>query len=146
MLALVLSLTIITYALGAFDCSKKSDCFSCVQTKSWSGDPCRWCPVDQKCHAKGSLLNDCENWQNIVAEEWCESTPYARVCLNGLAPSQGSTIFIVKSQVFVQGQMDAQVYRTNRMGWAFRNAAILMTTAIKRATQKSESNWSEFIS
>ena len=40
-------------------CNKHKDCHTCISHKTWSKSPCRWCPLDQSCHAQWSLRNHC---------------------------------------------------------------------------------------
>ncbi|XP_045157553.2 lipase ZK262.3-like [Mercenaria mercenaria] len=40
-------------------CSRYKDCHTCASHKTWSNSPCRWCPLDQQCHAKWSPRNHC---------------------------------------------------------------------------------------
>ena len=56
-------------------CITKTDCISCTSHKSWSGASCRWCPVDEKCHAHGAIFtNPCRRSQNIVNNFNCNRT------------------------------------------------------------------------
>ena len=55
-------------------CDSKRDCVSCTNHRSWSGDPCRWCPRDNECHAYGAFLaNPCPRTENIVRAAACAS-------------------------------------------------------------------------
>ena len=57
-------------------CITKTNCISCTNHLSWSRFPCRWCPVDEKCHAHGAIFtNPCRRSQNIVNNFNCNSTP-----------------------------------------------------------------------
>ena len=45
-------------------------CVSCTSHKSWTGFPCRWCPVDGNCHPYDAIItNPCRISQNIVNKE-----------------------------------------------------------------------------
>ena len=57
-------------------CITKTNCSSCTNHLSWSGFPCRWCPKDEKCHARGAIFtNPCRKSQNIVNKFNCNRTP-----------------------------------------------------------------------
>ncbi|XP_052778411.1 lipase ZK262.3-like [Mya arenaria] len=58
------------------DCDSEMDCVSCTRTESWDGDPCRWCPLDNACHAFGSLVNSCRKDQNIILPNNCYQKTY----------------------------------------------------------------------
>ena len=60
------------------NCHDESDCVSCTQHKTWSGENCRWCPRDKECHAQGSLLNKCSRTENIVKPSDCDKIVYAK--------------------------------------------------------------------
>ena len=56
-------------------CITKTNCISCTNHLSWSRFPCRWCPVDEKCHTHGAIFaNPCRRSQNIVNNFNCNST------------------------------------------------------------------------
>ena len=81
------SLTVI-FALLSFSCSNawlvgencndQSDCVSCTNHKTWSGENCRWCPRDMACHAQGSLVNKCSRTENIKNPDDCSKIVYAK--------------------------------------------------------------------
>ena len=54
------------------DCSKYTDCGSCVSASSLFV-PCRWCPKfgDVSCHQVGSLSNSCESDEQVRACDRC---------------------------------------------------------------------------
>ncbi|KAL4239173.1 hypothetical protein ACF0H5_003875 [Mactra antiquata] len=52
-------------------CNEHKDCKTCTRHKTWNQEPCRWCPLDQECHAKWSLRNHCKWNQNILSERKC---------------------------------------------------------------------------
>ena len=55
-------------------CDSKQNCVSCTKHKSWSGQPCRWCPRDKKCHAHGAVFtNPCSRTENVVSASACNS-------------------------------------------------------------------------
>eukprot|EP00475_Leptophrys_vorax_P022984 TRINITY_DN3130_c0_g1_i1.p1 TRINITY_DN3130_c0_g1~~TRINITY_DN3130_c0_g1_i1.p1 ORF type:complete len:197 (-),score=23.11 TRINITY_DN3130_c0_g1_i1:47-637(-) len=93
---LVLCMSVVLSPLASstkllFDCSKQTSCSSCVTTSTWTGSACRWCPVDNKCHAEGAILtNPCETWQNVLETKWCKNTATQRVCPSGALPTQGT--------------------------------------------------------
>ena len=56
-------------------CKTRVDCISCTSHPSWTGFPCRWCPVDGKCHPYGAIItNPCRISQNIVNKERCPTS------------------------------------------------------------------------
>ena len=56
-------------------CKTRIDCISCTSHPSWTGFPCRWCPVDGKCHPYGAIItNPCRISQNIVNKERCPTS------------------------------------------------------------------------
>ena len=59
------------YKTAQAACNDYKDCVTCTTHKTWSGDPCRWCPVDRQCRAKGSWFNKCSITQNIVDKNKC---------------------------------------------------------------------------
>ena len=59
------------------DCHSQRDCVSCTNTKSWSGENCRWCPRDQACHAQASLANECSRAENIINPNDCDTIVHA---------------------------------------------------------------------
>lgn len=78
------------------DCDSFDDCFSCTKHDSWSGDNCRWCPLDQECHAYASLQNTCREEQNTHVSWHCSrqtlgnyssETAYTATLLSALAYS-----------------------------------------------------------
>ena len=81
---------------------------SCTSNLSWSGFPCRWCPVDGKCHAHGAVAtNLCCSSQNIVKTESCpkpssppsydQNLSYKMVFLSALAYADNVSIYISKA-------------------------------------------------
>lgn len=58
--------------LAIASCGSLTTCGECTSQDSWSGSSCRWCPVDNKCHAYGSLLNKCDKAQNIDDQGECK--------------------------------------------------------------------------
>ena len=60
------------------DCDDQNDCVSCTGTKSWSGQPCRWCPRKSTCHTFGSLVNKCSQAENVVKSDDCGKIVVAR--------------------------------------------------------------------
>ena len=55
-------------------CHSKKTCVSCANHRSWSGQPCRWCPRDNECHAHGAIFaNPCSTTENIVSASACNS-------------------------------------------------------------------------
>ena len=58
-------------------CNDQSDCVSCTNHKTWSGENCRWCPRDLECHAQGSLVNKCSRTENIKDSKDCDKIVYA---------------------------------------------------------------------
>ena len=72
-----LSLSCSNAWLSGSNCNDQSDCISCTNHKTWSGENCRWCPRDLECHAQGSLLNKCSRTENIKDSKDCNKTVYA---------------------------------------------------------------------
>ncbi|XP_053402795.1 lipase ZK262.3-like [Mercenaria mercenaria] len=56
---------------GSPDCDSFTDCKTCTRHESWSGDSCRWCPLDRECHAYASLENTCREDENIKSPFFC---------------------------------------------------------------------------
>ena len=55
-------------------CNSKKSCVSCTSRRSWSGQPCRWCPRTNKCHAHGAVFtNKCSRTENVVDPKACSS-------------------------------------------------------------------------
>jgi len=66
--------TFVVSSLGVFKCNQQTTCSGCVVKKA--GLPCRWCPVDQKCHTPGAIFtNPCKMAQNIVLLANCPEAP-----------------------------------------------------------------------
>lgn len=88
-------------------CSSKKDCVSCANYRGWSGQ-CRWCPRDNKCHARWALLtNPCSSAQNVVSASACSSIliavydrslAYKMVYLSALAYADNSASYISKAR------------------------------------------------
>ncbi len=88
-------------------CDSKRNCVSCTNHKSWSGQPCRWCPRDNECHAHGAFLaNPCSRTQNVVSASACNAivtTSYDRsmafkmVYLSALAYADNVATYIPKA-------------------------------------------------
>lgn len=53
-------------------CYKYKDCHTCTIHKTWSREPCRWCPLDQACHTNWSPKNHCISRQDIKQQSKCE--------------------------------------------------------------------------
>ena len=73
-----LSLSCSNAWLGRNNCKDQSDCGSCTNHKTWSGENCRWCPRDLACHAQGSLVNKCSRTENIKDSKDCDKIVYAK--------------------------------------------------------------------
>ena len=63
---------------GGSVCNDESDCVSCTNHRTWSGENCRWCPRDSECHAQGSLVNKCSKKENIKYSDECDKIVYAK--------------------------------------------------------------------
>lgn len=100
-----ISLFLCLYKTAQASCNDYKDCVTCTSHESWSGDPCRWCPVDLKCHAKGSLLNKCSITQNIIDPKKCGQVlpeynaqiAYKMVLLSAVAYSNDATKYLSKA-------------------------------------------------
>jgi len=59
------------------DCDTFTSCKSCASAKTWTGAPCRWCPLDNdmSCHTEGSLFNKCSSSQQITDASKCPASP-----------------------------------------------------------------------
>ena len=88
-------------------CSSKRSCVSCTSHKSWSGQPCRWCPRTNKCHAHGAVLtNKCSRTENVVDPRACSSIviatydrslAYKMVFLSALAYADNVATYIPRA-------------------------------------------------
>ena len=95
------------FSIRIVRCDSKRDCVSCTSHKSWSGQPCRWCPRDDECHAHGAVLaNPCSRAENIVTASQCNAivTPvydsslaYKMVYLSSLAYADNVATYIAKA-------------------------------------------------
>jgi len=77
---------------GKLECTDITDCFDCASNKTWTGKPCRWCPLpnDNHCHAEGSIDNKCSKDQQITNPAMCPKAPAHRapvVILPGIVGS-----------------------------------------------------------
>lgn len=72
-------------------CNSVHGCVACTETKTWSGDPCRFCPKDDACHAKGSVLNPCAANENKVDPTQCGSEAPA------FDPARASGLYFILS-------------------------------------------------
>ena len=72
-----LSLSFANAWLSGSNCKDQSDCVSCTNHETWSGENCRWCPRDLECHAQGSLVNKCSRTENIKDSKDCDKILYA---------------------------------------------------------------------
>lgn len=72
----ILFLTIIENGNASCFDHTSMGCEYCVQQSSW-WDHCRWCELDEKCHAKGSMLkyNQCNSNQVIKHDYDCPKPP-----------------------------------------------------------------------
>ena len=98
-----LSLSCSNAWLSGSNCNDQSDCISCTNHKTWSGENCRWCPRDLECHAHGSLLNkysrtenikDSKDRDKIVYAEYDENLAYKMIYLCALAYSDDVAKYI----------------------------------------------------
>ena len=52
-------------------CYDNRDCHSCVQTRTWLGTSCKWCPLDHACHTSFSPKNHCFRRLNLRHVDQC---------------------------------------------------------------------------
>ena len=92
--------------LTGSNCEDHSDCVSCTNHKTWSGENCRWCPRDLECHTRGSLLHKSSTTENIKDPKDCDKIVYAQydrnvaykmVYLSALAYSDDVAKYIPKA-------------------------------------------------
>ena len=80
--------------VGKVECSDFTNCFDCASNRTWTGQPCRWCPLpnDNHCHAEGSLANKCSKDQQITDLTKCPKAPSSRAPVVILPGIVGSNI------------------------------------------------------
>jgi len=61
--------------VNSTDCSDATSCLECTNSSSWLSN-CRWCPLDNICHAFGSVLDPCTEDQTIVDPGKCPIIPH----------------------------------------------------------------------
>ena len=59
-------------------CYTYGDCKTCASHSSWSGEICRWCPLDRACHEPFSPRNPCIKNEDIVNPQMCWGTKYGK--------------------------------------------------------------------
>lgn len=57
-------LTLSVWSSVQADCNDIKSCGKCADSSSWLGS-CRWCSLDNQCHAYGSKVNKCGYYENI---------------------------------------------------------------------------------
>ncbi|XP_045194853.2 lipase ZK262.3-like [Mercenaria mercenaria] len=65
--------SIVFLCRGRPSCDSYSDCEICTEHKSWNGFRCRWCPLDEECHAYASLQNSCWEEHNVKQPSDCSA-------------------------------------------------------------------------
>lgn len=71
-----------TFQLASANCATYTSCHDCSSAPSWL-DSCRWCPLDQRCHATGAVFtNPCKASENIVDAAQCPAAPNPNTLYN----------------------------------------------------------------
>jgi hypothetical protein len=84
--------TITKFSSSTSSCSGYSSCTSCAAS-SGAGLGCSWCPIDNTCHNYGSILNDCQFYENIHNASLCGCSP-STCTPTGLTPPSGCSWYV----------------------------------------------------